>query len=491
MMKAGKNGELHLQLEKWARLYGEICRVRVGLITEFFINSDKAVKAIFDKSSACTSERPRWIIAKELFSNSWNVLLLNASDSRWKNQRRIMNTHMSSPQKADAGLPSLYRETLRFLYNASHDSDAGTDKQDVWPQLERYTYSAFAQQTFGLEIKHDTSPTIPYIKETGLAQIIATFPGSYIVDMFEVLDKLPSFMKVWERDARARFQRDMEWCRQQMKKVKKLVSNGKAPDALLPKALADEKLLGFPCEDEAAYMSMMLIIAAADTSQISTWSFLEAMLLYPDVQVKARQQIDEAVKDRLPVWEDLERLPYVRCLMKEVWRWRPPVALGHPHVTTRDLEYGGYRIPKGSRLHLNAWAIQHDPARHDDPHRFWPERYLNDTTTSLQSANLPDPTKRDHFAFGAGRRICPGLHVAERSLALAIMRILWACDIRPKPSAAGKRIDPADFRGAMPGNAGTGMPVALVVRAERRKAIEEAYARDVDERGEGFGTLDD
>ncbi|EKG17443.1 Cytochrome P450, partial [Macrophomina phaseolina MS6] len=105
MMKAGRNGELHLQLEKWARQYGEICRVRVGLVTEFFINSDKAVKAIFDKSSACTSERPRWIIAKELFSNSWNVLLLNASDSRWKNQRRIMNTHMSSPQKADAGLP--------------------------------------------------------------------------------------------------------------------------------------------------------------------------------------------------------------------------------------------------------------------------------------------------------------------------------------------------------------------------------------------------
>lgn len=66
------------------------------------------------------------------------------------------------------------------------------------------------------------------------------------------------------------------------------------------------------------------------------------------------------------------------------------------------------------------------------------------------------------------------------------MRILWACDIRPKPSAAGTRIDPADFRGAIPGNAGTGMPVALVVRAERRKAIEEAYARDVDERGEGF-----
>lgn len=45
----------------------------------------------------------------------------------------------------------------------------------------------------------------------------------------------------------------------------KLISNGNEPDALLSKALKDEKLLGFSCEDEAAYMSLMLIIGAADT----------------------------------------------------------------------------------------------------------------------------------------------------------------------------------------------------------------------------------
>ncbi|GME28031.1 cytochrome P450 [Neofusicoccum parvum] len=177
--------------------------------------------------------------------------------------------------------------------------------------------------------------------------------------------------------------------------------------------------------------------------------------------------------------------------MKEVWRWRPPVALGHPHVTTRPLWHGGRAIPQGSRLHLNAWAIGHDPARHPDPHAFRPERFLADPATSLQSANLADPAGRDHFAFGAGRRICPGLHVAERSLALAIMRILWACEIRAKPSADGKPLDPSEWRGVMPGNAGVGMPVALVVREERRALLEEAYGRAEAERGVGLGTLDD
>lgn len=105
---------------------------------------------------------------------------------------------------------------------------------------------------------------------------------------------------------------------------------------------------------------------------MSTWSFLEAMLQFPEVQKKAQKEIgkqypiflcqntfnsfiDDVVGDRIPVFEDLGSIPYVRCIMKEVWRWRPPVALGHPHVTTKELEYGGYRIPKGSRIHINAW----------------------------------------------------------------------------------------------------------------------------------------
>lgn len=29
---------------------------------------------------------------------------------------------------------------------------------------------------------------------------------------------------------------------------------------------------------------------------------------------------DAVCHDRLPRWEDLDNLPYVRCLMKEVWR---------------------------------------------------------------------------------------------------------------------------------------------------------------------------
>ena len=53
------------------------------------------------------------------------------------------------------------------------------------------------------------------------------------------------------------------------------------------------------------------------------------MALYPEVQRKAQEQVDEVIgKNRLPDFEDRERLPYVEAVMKELFRWRPPLPVG-------------------------------------------------------------------------------------------------------------------------------------------------------------------
>lgn len=85
------------------------------------------------------------------------------------------------------------------------------------------------------------------------------------------------------------------------------------------------------------------------------------------------------------------------------------MALGYPHLTTRELEYKGMRIPLDSRLHINAWAIHHNARRHEDPDTFHPWRYMAENLPTQQSLNLADSTKRDHVAFGSGRIVCPGM----------------------------------------------------------------------------------
>ncbi|OJJ07635.1 hypothetical protein ASPVEDRAFT_88875 [Aspergillus versicolor CBS 583.65] len=460
VIAASKESLQHLLMHRWAREHGEVFRVRLG-------------PEIMDRSSAISSERPRWIVSNELICNQLNVLLLHGSDPRWKTQRRVINSYLTSVARADAGIPLLHYETARFLHDIANDPKAGLDGTRVLRSLSRYTYSAFATQTFGMDIPDVDDPVIDFIHETGLAQILGTIPGMHMVDIFMWLNHLPLFLKPWERDARRRFKRDLEWCLTRLQKVKDPeFARRYMADAFLPSVIRAPNRGGFDTEEEAAYLALQLIIGAADTSQISTWSFLEAMLQYPDVQRKARAAIEAEVGDRLPEFTDLARIPYIRCVMKELWRWRPPVALGHPHVTTSDIIYNGQRIPKGARLHLNAWAISHDPKRHEDPDRFWPERYADDHTTTMQSINSPDVTKRDHFAFGAGRRICPGYHVAERSLAIAMMRILWAFEIN-WAQGTQKPVDPISYTRSseMPGNPSSRLPVTLRILNQAKADI--------------------
>lgn len=374
----------------------------------------------------------------------------------------------------------LHYETAKFLHQAAHDPSAGSpvQRKHLWAQIARYTYSNFAMQAFGFEVSSADDPAIEYIHASGTRSIEGTLPGSYLVDILPSLDRLPLFLKPWERWARRHFREDVAWAQEKLAEVRERSSSGgiNAGDSLLLRVLRDENRLGLSCDDEAAFLSLNLIIGAADTSQISTWSFLEAMLSFPAVQTEAQAEIDRLVGDRIPTWDDFGRSQYFRALMKEVWRWRPPVALGHPHVTTRDIEYGGMCVPKGARIHLNAWAIHRDERRHADPERFWPGRYMEDTLNTQQSLNLADATKRDHFAFGAGRRVCPGMNVAERSLGVAMMRILWAFDVKLSPGTS-LPLDPQDFRSFMPGNPGSELPVCMVVRSEeKRRLVDEAWA---------------
>ena len=58
-------------------------------------------------------------------------------------------------------------------------------------------------------------------------------------------------------------------------------------------------------------------------------TFILAMILYPDVQRKAKAEIDQIVgNSRLPNFSDEGALPYVEAVLKETLRWHPVTPLG-------------------------------------------------------------------------------------------------------------------------------------------------------------------
>jgi cytochrome P450 len=72
----------------------------------------------------------------------------------------------------------------------------------------------------------------------------------------------------------------------------------------------------------------------ADTTASYLNSLHLAMVANPDIQRKAHEEIDRVIGSELPDLDDIERLPYIRAIIKEVLRWRPAAPLGLPHATT-------------------------------------------------------------------------------------------------------------------------------------------------------------
>jgi cytochrome P450 len=112
-------------------------------------------------------------------------------------------------------------------------------------------------------------------------------------------------------------------------------------------------------DDLAGYISGSLLEAGSDTTSSTLYGFILALLVWPEVQKKAQEEIDRVVgPNRLPTIEDYDQLPYIRSCIKESLRWMPTVVLGVPHSVLKDDTYMGYTIPKGATIINNVWCVK-------------------------------------------------------------------------------------------------------------------------------------
>lgn len=170
----------------------------------------------------------------------------------------------------------------------------------------------------------------------------------------------------------------------------------------------------------------------ADTTVSTIMAFTLAMILFPEVQKKAQEEIDRVIgSGRLPGYEDQQNLPYNSAVAKEALRYFSVVPAGLAHRTEEEILFRGYRIPKGSFILPSIWWFSHDPEVYKDPLVFDPERFL-------EPRNEPDPGNE---AFGYGRRVCPGRHLATESIFLTTTRLLAAFTITKGVDENGKEID--------------------------------------------------
>jgi cytochrome P450 len=204
------------------------------------------------------------------------------------------------------------------------------------------------------------------------------------------------------------------------KPVQEAVEKGTAPPRRTRDVLLSQETKYTGSDEDAMYLSTSVVGAGADNPRKVLNTFVMAALRYPDVLTKARAEVDivcgKGVDLRLPRIKDVESMPYVCAVLKELIRWRPSVPLLPPHQLTQDPAFEGYFFPKGTAFVVNYVAVGH---KCEYPEEFRPERWIDDDVHNFT---------KGHWSFSGGRRVCVGYKVAQQLLFIALARLIYCFD---------------------------------------------------------------
>jgi cytochrome P450 len=166
-------------------------------------------------------------------------------------------------------------------------------------------------------------------------------------------------------------------------------------------------------DSEIVAQALTLLSAGSDsTASTATW-LMYALDRHPAIRARLRAEIDGSIGQGPLEWEDLRRLPYLACVLKEVQRMYP-VALVPARLAAEPVEFDGYRIPEGWIVRYCILLTHFLPEVFADPERFDPDRF----------APPREEDKRVPYSligFGAGPRHCTG-----KPFAIALLSVLAA-----------------------------------------------------------------
>lgn len=221
--------------------------------------------------------------------------------------------------------------------------------------------------------------------------------------------------------------------------------------SLLFQAQASEQQLS----DEQLTGHATLLFAAAHLTTAHTFSWTLFLLSqHPEVMRRLRSELDTEITGDVPTVEELERLPYLECVIRESMRLLPASAYSQ-RVVAEPVTLNGVRLSPGTPVVFSQFITHHRPDIYDSPEQFIPERW-----------QTISPSPYEYLPFGAGPRMCIGapLAMAEIRTALALILKRFHCQTIADATINGQVIS------TMLGPTST-MPVQLLTTSESTRTV--------------------
>ncbi|KAL6867496.1 hypothetical protein ACP4OV_015520 [Aristida adscensionis] len=434
----------HRSLARLAARHGPLMTLRLGAVTTIVASSADAARDVLQRHDAVLAARSVPDAARACAHDRHSIGWLPPSSPRWRALRKVCSGELFAPRRLDAH-QSLRHEKVRRLVShvarlAREGAPVDVGRVAFTTMLNLLSCTIFSVDLADLDDHGASGEFKDVITEF---TVVAGVPN--VSDFFPVLAPLDP-QRLRRRLSRV-FKRMHAIFDEQIERRMQERADGEPPkndflDVLLDYRVAEDGR-GF---DRQTLLSLLtdLFSAGSDTSASTVeWAMAE-LLQNPSSMAKAREELAQVIGSKPEIDEsDIKQLKYLHAVVKETFRLHPPAPLMLPHQAETTIEIGGDTIPKGARVLVNVWAIGQDVKVWSEPEKFMPERFLEMDEIDFRGRYF------QLLPFGSGRRICPGMPMADRMVHLILASLLHGFEWRLLADVKRNGVDLSERFGAV------------------------------------------
>eukprot|EP01018_Ginkgo_biloba_P018951 Gb_14581 [translate_table: standard] len=418
----------NVSLAALSRKYGPLMTLHLGMQTMVVVSSPGMAKEFLTTNDNIFSGRPIKQVLKSHSFHQSSLVFSQYAGPRWRLLRRICNNELFSAKRMEA-LQHLRRDQVFGTMQLIHDHYYAKGKSvDIGQTIFISSFNLLGNMIFSQNVLNPHSEAADEIKETvwKLMEIAGTPNVADIFPFLQFLDPqgLRREAEIYMAKVYAVFDKFIE------NRLASRYQKSCAPDSnnfldILLDFRGDGKgeVAQFTHSNIKGLLFDMFLAGSETTSATIEWAMAE-MIRKPQTMKRLQAELEDVVGRHRRVEEsDIQNLPYLHAVITEVLRLHPAFPLLVPHASEKACEIGGYLIPQKSQLLVNVWAIGRDPAIWREPLEFLPDRFIETCDEmDYKGHNF------DLIPFGAGRRICVGLPLANRMLHLVSASLIHSFD---------------------------------------------------------------
>ncbi|KAM0937808.1 putative isoflavone 2'-hydroxylase [Dioscorea sansibarensis] len=417
-------------LAHFSDLHGPILLLRFGSRRVLLVSSSSGAEECFTVNDITFANRPRFLSGKYIGYN-YRTMSTSSYGPHWRNLRRIatlevLSTHRllsSSHLRSDEAL-SLVKALLRqYSGPGFHLAELKTKFfaltcNVIMRMIANKRYYGEADESSsegGKEFRDIVNETFRHGGVSNLADFVPVMRWLGIGGHERRLKRLGRrraefFQRLIDEHRKRRTEcgsRGGETSPPERSTVIGLLLSMQEDD---PEYYDDDLIKGFIGQ---------MVVAGTDTSATTMEWAMSLLLNHPQTLEKLRDELDANIKQgSLSQESDFPNLPYLHAVINETLRMYPAGPLLVPHESSQDCTVGGFHVPSGTILLVNAWKIHRDPKLWDEPNKFKPERFLRTNSERNDREEMNEGFKM--IPFGFGRRRCPGEALAMRVVPLVV-----------------------------------------------------------------------